>query len=289
MANKTVAITGANGFLGTELVKYFSKKGWLVVALGRHAPKITSKNISFVEYDLSGKIPDAALKNVDFLVHAAYIKQDRSHPDAFKTNVEAAKTLIQSARKHKVKKCLFMSSMSAHDEAISAYGRQKLAIEKIFSGKDCVSIRSGLIVGNGGLVKQMVGFMRSKHMVPLIGGGNQPLQIIAIADLVLVIDKLLTSSLSGIFTVATPHVYTYKELYKTISRQLNIKVLFIPVPFFILLNALRVINLLPIPIAVNPDNALGLKQLRSAETAKDLKKIGVKLHSLEEALKQAKL
>ena len=61
--------------------------------------------------------------------------------------------------------------------------------------------------------------------------------------------------------MATPDVYSYKELYKAISHQLKIKVLFVPVPFFVLINGLRLLNLLPIPIAVNPDNALGLKTL----------------------------
>jgi hypothetical protein len=58
----------------------------------------------------------------------------------------------------------------------------------------------------------------------------------------------------------------------------------VPIPFFLLINLIRLVNLLPIPIAVNTDNALGLKQLRSAETAYDLKKIGIKLKNLEESL-----
>ena len=42
----------------------------------------------------------------------------------------------------------------------------------------------------------MVDFMRSKHMVPLIDGGKQPLQIVAVNDVVRVIDILLNSKLS---------------------------------------------------------------------------------------------
>ncbi len=279
-----IAITGANGFLGQALVKHFKKKGWRVTALVRNPDTYNVKGVKAAGYDLSEPFDAKALAGMDYLVHAAYMKQDRQHPDAFDINIKAAKDLIAAARRQKLKKCLFMSSMSAHEEAVSSYGRQKLAIEEIFDGSDCVSIRSGLVIGNGGIVKQMVDFMRSKHMVPLIGGGKQPLQIIAIHDLVTTIDKLLQSRLSGMYTVATPQVYTYKQLYQTISRLLNIKVLFVPVPFFALMGIIRFVNFLHLPIAINPDNALGLKHLRSVETAAGLKKIGVQLDSLQDAL-----
>jgi nucleoside-diphosphate-sugar epimerase len=282
---KTIAITGANGFLGSALVDHFANAGWQVKALVRKPTKTGRKNVVQVSYDLAKPLQANIFKDIDYVVHAAYIKQDREHPDAFNINVNAAKNLIAAAKKQKVKKCLFMSSMSAHDEAISAYGRQKLAIEKIFSSRGCVNIRAGLIIGNGGIVKQMVDFMRSKHLVPLVGGGKQPLQIVSITDLVAAIDKLLQSQLVGTYTVATPQIYSYKKLYQTISRQLNIKVLFIPVPFFVLLNVIRLINFLRLPLAVNPDNALGLKQLRSAKTSTDLKKIGIKLRTLDTALR----
>jgi nucleoside-diphosphate-sugar epimerase len=280
----TIAITGANGFLGKTLVAYFSNKGWKVVALVRQTPEAQQRNVKYKEYDLSSQLDPKVLNDIDYLVHTAYVKQDRQHPDAYKTNVKAAKNIVIALEKQKFKKCLFVSSMSAHDEAISAYGKQKLAIEKIFNGPNFVSIRSGLIIGNGGLVKQMVEFMRSKHVVPLVEGGKQPLQIVSVDDLAVVIDKVLQSQLSGVLTIATPEVYSYKKLYEAISKKLKIKVLFVPIPFFLLINLIRLVNLLPIPIAVNTDNALGLKQLRSAETAYDLKKIGIKLKNLEESL-----
>jgi nucleoside-diphosphate-sugar epimerase len=280
----TIAITGANGFLGSALVDHFVKDGWQVVALVRRPPELYRKNVSYVKYDLNKPIGSNALKGVTYLVHAAYVKQDRKHPDAFNINIKAAENIFAAAEKQNIKKCLFMSSMSAHEEAISDYGKQKLAIEKIFSGPRCISIRSGLIIGNGGLVKQMVDFMRTKHMVPLVDGGKQPLQIVAISDLVKVVDKLLTSNISGMLTIATPEVYSYKDLYLAISQRLNINVLYVPVPFFALINIIRLVNLLPVPIAVNPDNALGLKALRSTKTGPDLKRIGVKLKTLQYAL-----
>jgi nucleoside-diphosphate-sugar epimerase len=130
----------------------------------------------------------------------------------------------------------------------------------------------------------MTDFMKSKHVVPLIGGGKQPLQVIAVYDLVRVIKTLLTKHHSGTFVVATPEVYTYKTFWQKISRKLGIKVLFVPVPLGLLLGATKVTAALHLPLSLNSDNVLGLKHLMSMETAADLKKLGIKLDNLDQIL-----
>ncbi|HVX58665.1 MAG TPA: NAD-dependent epimerase/dehydratase family protein [Candidatus Saccharimonadales bacterium] len=288
MANNkpVVVVTGAHGFLGSTLVSHFAGLGWNVIALVRNPPSLNKlENVRYVAYDMTRLVDPSVFKNADYLVHAAYIRLDRQNPNAFELNLKAAKDLISASRAAKLKKNLFMSSMSAHDEAVSTYGRQKLAIEKVFNGPRDVNLRSGLIIGNGGIVKTMSDFMKSKHAVPLIAGGKQPLQIIGVDDLAKVIEKSLRGKAHGTFTVAHPKVYTYKRFYKLLARNLKTKVLFIPVPFYALLYMIRFINLLHLPLAVSEDNLWGLAQLRSFDTAKDLKKIGVQVASLEELLK----
>jgi nucleoside-diphosphate-sugar epimerase len=281
----TIIITGASGFLGSTLVEYFVNKGWRVIGLVRH-PKNQEvrKNIRYEKYDITKPVDEALFKGADYLVHTAFVKYDRQHPDAMDINLKGAKNVLAASRGNKLKKNIFLSSMSAHKQAKSVYGKQKLAIEGLFNTNRDVAIRSGLIVGNGGIVKNMVGFMKSKHMVPLIGGGTQPLQIVAVYDLARVIERLLTTKVSGVLTIATPTVYSYKQFYQAIARQLGITVLYVPVPFWVLLGAMRMVSTLHLPLSVNEDNLWGLKMLRSADTAPDLKKIDMTLDSLEEAL-----
>lgn len=288
MVNKkppTLIITGAGGFVGTYLINYFSKKGWQVIGLVRDTSKFeNTKLVQYVSYDMNKKLDDTIFNNANYLVHTAYIKYNKKNPDAFTENLKAARQLAEAANKHKLKHCLFLSSMSAHSDAVSVYGKQKLAIEKIFSGKNFSSIRSGLILGDGGLVKQMVGFVRSKRVVPLIDGGGQPLQIIGIYDLAKVIDKILTEQISGLFTVAYPEVYSYRQFYKAIGEKLGIRIAFVPIPFFAVLTAIRTVNFLHLPLSVGEDNLWGLKKLRSTDNRKDLDKLGVRLDSLEKVL-----
>jgi len=167
------------------------------------------------------------------------------------------------------------------------YGRQKLAVEYLFDTKKDISLRPGLIIGNGGIVKQMVTFMRSKHVVPLVGGGRQPLQSIAVDDLVMCIQRALSTSAHGVLTVAHPDVFTYKTFYQTLSRVFSIKTIFIPVPLWLLLTVARLIRIAHLPVGFTEENVLGLKQLRSVDTEHDLATLGVTIMPLAEALRHS--
>lgn len=286
----TVAITGANGFLGSALVQHFASSGWDVVALVREVPlEPKMPNVRFIKYDLKQDLDPLTLKNVDYLVHAAFVKYSSKNPEAFEDNITGAKKLLSVSRINKLKKNIFISSMSSHENALSVYGKQKLAIESLFNTKKDVYVRSGLIVGNGGIVRQTYSFMKSKHLLPLVDGGKQPLQVIGIYDLVNIIEKLFEPRFFGLYTVANPRVYTYKKFYQTLARAKSIAIIFIPMPFWLLVNTIRLIQMLHLPLNINEDNALGLKQLRSVSNANDMQEIGTKTDDLRTILNKIEL
>lgn len=288
---QTIAITGANGFLGNELVNYFSAQNWNVIGLVRNPDSQPNNNLNSVtyrQYSIEKPLSSATLKDVDYLVHAAYIKYDAKHPDAMQTNLTGVKNLLSASRKHNLKRTIFISTMSAHEDAVSVYGKQKLEAERLFNTTRDTVLKSGLIIGNGGIVKQMSDFMKSKHVVPLIGGGKQPLQIVAVADLAQTIATVIQKSVSGTYVVATPEVYTYKEFYRALADHLKIKILYVPVPYWALQFAFKLAAKLHLPLGVGEDNLKGLKMLKSMDSASDLKKLGIKLHKLEQALQSVR-
>ncbi len=285
MNKPTIAITGANGFLGSALVEHFTAKGWHVVALVREPGNSTNPLVTYRQYNLAKPLTSHTLDGVNYVVHTAYVKYGRrGSPDAMDINIHGAKNLLATAKRAKVKKAVFISSMSAHQAATSIYGRQKLAVEKLFLAADGVVLRSGLILGHGGIVRDMAAFMKSKHVVPVIGGGKQPLQIIAVYDLARVVEAALAPKIHGLFTVATPTIYTYKSFYQALAKSLNITVVFIPVSYHALMAAFKSAAVLRLPLNLGEDNLRGLQQLRSADTAPDLKRLGVTIDDLEAAL-----
>lgn len=284
----TVVITGANGFLGSVLVAYFSKKGWNVRGLVRN-PSVfkSSDNVTYLEYDLAKNVDLSQIfDGATHLVHTAYAKYTTRNTDARDINTRGSKRLVDAGKKHGLIEMVFISTMSAHEGATSVYGQQKLTIEEYFLKAGGVVLRCGLIIGRGGILEEMSRFMRSWHTVPLIAGGKQPLQIVAISDLARVIDVVLSKQQSGRYVIATPSVYSYKSFYKALANALHVRIVFIHIPYNLLLGLFKIAAVLHLPLGLGEDNLRGLQQLRSMKSEADLSKLGVQLMDLDAALKE---
>lgn len=284
----TIAVTGAQGFIGGSIVDYFAAKGWQVRALVRRVPDTQHPGVTYVPYDLTQPLKSTTLKGVDYLVHAAYIKSSPSTPNALELNLKGTERLLASARTHRLQRVVFLSSLSAQPDALSAYGKQKYAIERLFDGPEDTVIRPGLVIGNGGLVREMTDFIRTKHIVPLIGGGNQPLQIIGIDELVTGIDTVLSTNLSGDFTLASAQTYPYREFYRLLAKRAGTWALYIPLPFVAAQAILKLSQLAHVPLAITEDNLLGLKQMKRLSTNASLKTVGITIRPLAQTIEQTR-
>jgi nucleoside-diphosphate-sugar epimerase len=286
----TVVITGASGFIGKSMVTYFVGQKWHVRALVRNPnAHADTPYVTYFAYDLESSPPAAAFAGADYVLHAAYIKTDKKHPDAHRTNILGTRQLLKASRASGIQKTVFLSSMSAQADALSDYGKQKFELERDFTGQHDVVLRPGLVIGNGGLVQNIVNVMQRLHVVPIIGGGNQPLQVVALYDLQKAIAHSFTQDIYGTFTVATPEVYTYREFYNTLRRKLHIKAWLMPVPFGLVLFGIRFARQLRLPLRITEDNLQGIKKLRSQETLQDLRTLGIQLDPLETILSKLDL
>jgi nucleoside-diphosphate-sugar epimerase len=282
--NPTIAITGASGFIGMALTDYLCRQGYEVVALVRNSERRAPRtHVTYRDYDITKPLPSGTLRGVDYLVHAAYVK-DQGQADAFDVNVEGAKRLLAASHQAKLQRSIFLSSLSAKQEADSTYGRQKLAIEGLFISSDDVVLRLGLVVGDGGLTKQTVLQLRAKHVLPLIDGGRQPIHYIGVEDVSQAIDAVIRKKVHGrIYTIADPTSISYKEFYGRVARSLRIRVLPVPIPYWALLLLIRLTSAVGLSIGITEDNLRGLKKMSRINNAKDMVALGVHLTPLEEA------
>ncbi|MDQ3046635.1 MAG: NAD-dependent epimerase/dehydratase family protein [Bacteroidota bacterium] len=289
--NKTrcVLITGASGFIGSALVDHFSTKGWNVIAAQRSTPLSVSSRVRFAKYDMKESFDPTLLNGVDCIIHAAYIKSDAKNSNAYELNLRSATEILAASRKSEVSKNIFISSMSAQPDAVSVYGKQKFAIEKLFNESKDAIVRPGLVIGNGGLVKNLCRMFRAGRFVPLIGGGEQPLQIIQINELVNSIELIIEKDLKGRLTLAHPEVYSFRTFYKTLGECIGKRPVFFSVPYIFPLMFIRFARLLNLPLGITEDNLRGLQKMRAVDTKPDLKKIGAELSDLKTALSKTKL
>lgn len=147
--NKNILITGGTGSFGQAFVKYllskYPKIKKLIIfsrdELKQHemASKFSPnkyKNIRFFLGDVRDKNRlDIALKGIDYVVHAAALKQvpaGEYNPFEFiKTNILGAQNLVESCINNNVKKLVGLSTDKA-TSPINLYGATKLCSEKLF-------------------------------------------------------------------------------------------------------------------------------------------------------------
>jgi nucleoside-diphosphate-sugar epimerase len=101
--NKNILITGSSGFLGEELVNYFSKNN-KIFALDKEKPIIFDGNISNINNfvsDIRDKVKlEKIFKNnkIDIIIHcAAEILDEKDPNEVWKTNYNGTKNLLDFA------------------------------------------------------------------------------------------------------------------------------------------------------------------------------------------------
>lgn len=283
MTKPSIIITGANGFIGESLVNYFFAKGWLVKAFVHSMPVNKLSGVEYVLYNLEEKPNAQIFESVNYLVHGAYLKFDKNK-NSDSINIQGTKTLLDLCRKNNIKP-LFLSSLSAHKDAESHYGKTKLESEKLFDVSKDIILKPGFVIGKKGLSGELINRIRNSTFFPLVGGGLQPIQTIHINDLCLIIEKVFIENVVGLYHVAEMEEVSMKTFYQEISSQLNKKMNFISFPTSLLYFICRVFESIGIKFPVSSENVLGLKHLIKFDTTKDLNKLGVTLKNYKESLK----
>ncbi|MGI2191745.1 UDP-N-acetylglucosamine 4,6-dehydratase (inverting) [Shewanella baltica] len=172
--NKTILITGGTGSFGRKYTK---------TILARYKPKrlIILSRDELKQYEMQqiynapcmryfiGDVRDGdrleqAFKDVDFVIHAAALKQvpaaEYNPMECIKTNIYGAENVIRAAISNNVSKVIALSTDKAANP-INLYGATKLASDKLFvaannivgSGKTrFAAVRYGNVVGSRGSV-----------------------------------------------------------------------------------------------------------------------------------------
>ena len=158
LKNKILMITGGTGSFGTSVLNYFLNSPLKEIRIfSRDERKqefirqnINNNKVTFHIGDVRDTSSlDNAMKNVDFVFHAAALKQVPScefHPlEALKTNTLGTENTINAAINHKVKKFILLSTDKAV-YPINAMGISKAMAERIMLSKAKEQSNKGTIL-----------------------------------------------------------------------------------------------------------------------------------------------
>ncbi|GHV93394.1 UDP-galactose-4-epimerase [Spirochaetia bacterium] len=232
---KTLLFTGANGFLGKNVLPLLIDKGYKISSLG-------TRNTDSI-CDISKEIPK--LNNFDIILHAAgkahsIPKTNDEINKFYKVNYEGTKNLCKGLENSgPPSSFIFISTVAVYgrdygeliDEshplnAETPYGKSKIQAEEFLlewcerKNVRLTILRPSLLAGRnppGNLGAMIKGI--SKGMYFSIAGGETRKSIAMVND----IGRLLPycEGKSGIFNLCDSHNPTFKELEELISRQLG--------------------------------------------------------------------
>ena len=264
-----IAITGAGGYLGKCLCRYFKERGAAVFQLTGDARNV-DPSLPTSQFSLSTGVAKNffADNRIDSLIHAAYDFNPRLREAIRDRNVNGSMNLFKQARAEGVERVAFISSMSAYAGCRSLFGQAKLEIENALGETiQGFSVRPGLIYStplseSGSIVGSLLSSISRGGLIPLIGNGEQELYLTHENDLARFIELLLQESNAGQdkpFIAANPRPYTLRMIIKLLAETVSEKkVKLIPVPWRLARTGLRLLESAGVNMRFRSDSVLSL-------------------------------
>jgi nucleoside-diphosphate-sugar epimerase len=159
---RSVAITGANGYVGSILTTAFADAGWRVLPLQRSGPRDARKQ--YIPYSLEDGPGRPLPTGLDALVHCAYDLRARNAGAIERANIGGTARLLAAA--DQVPNVVLISSMSAYEGTTQIYGRTKLACEQLVTARGGTALRLGLV--HGGENRGMIGALSRVAGLPVV-------------------------------------------------------------------------------------------------------------------------
>ena len=274
MSALRIGVTGASGFVGRHLVPHLAARGHAVRAFQRTVVEAPGPGVEIRAFRMPDRIEAADFAGLDAVVHGALVEFGPAARDADAVNLEGTRRVLEAARGHGAR-LVFLSTLSAHEGAVSHYGRSKLRLEGLFDpGRDAV-LRLGLVLGRGGLFGGMADVIRQAGVIPLPDGGRQPIQTLWMGDLLEAVTRVIEGGLAGRYDVAAPEIHTMRDLYASVIRGLGVRRTLLSVPLPLVEAGVAVLEALGIPFSIRRENVLGLKHLRTFDTAPSMRALGI--------------
>lgn len=190
---RTIAITGATGFIGGVLAKRLASVGWHIRALVR-STSYPQRPKDIVAEWIIGDLDDIEclrrfVAGATAIVHCAGAVRGAVQMDFDRVNGDGVARLVAAAAEHKpVPRFLLISSLAAREPQLSYYAASKLKGEKALAccpGNMCWGVlRPPAVYGPGDREMRPLFQWMFRGVGPLIGNDQNRLSLLYVEDLV---------------------------------------------------------------------------------------------------------
>lgn len=297
-----VILTGANGYLGSYIVRELAMRGFGVIAcrFPHHASTVIQHPlVEYVETDITkpaGEMNELSQKvngkNLKAIINAAALLGSSVYDANFSVNAQGVTNMMDFARTHGIKTFVQISSVVVMKKIKGPYGITKLKGQELLmeSGLDYTVFIPAMIMGpeSLGLNRVLKNVFRLPFIVPLIGSGKETQHPIYVKDFARAIVDSLNSDKAArkVYQIAGDTVIPFRDFIRAILEHYGKKKLFIPIPTFVALMLGRFFQKVQKVPLFTAEHVKGILQDSNLDTSSLKADLGFQPTALETALEE---
>ncbi|MEW5923633.1 MAG: complex I NDUFA9 subunit family protein [Candidatus Zixiibacteriota bacterium] len=289
-----IAVTGASGFIGRNLVAELSRRGHSLRLLSHRKRPLTEagRSIEVVEANVHDSDSlSQAFKNIDVVYHLVGIIAETKQLTFDKTVVAGTYNVVSACKERGVKRLIYLSAAGTSSESGSRYFQSKWKAEEAVkgSGLNYTVFRPSVVFGQGdGFVSMLVKMIKSFPLVPIPGSGRYEMQPVYVGDLTKVMADAPDSNraINRIFEIGGPEVLEYRQIIVILKRVLNKKRGSIYLPLGLMKLNASLLEKFMKPAPITRDQLIMLEAGNKADNSPLMDTFDITLTSFENGLRK---
>jgi uncharacterized protein YbjT (DUF2867 family) len=291
-----ILLTGATGFIGGHVLRALLAENHRVTVVCRHSGRLLRQfpGLQAVELDYSSATDSRGwlpyLKNIDAVINAVGIIKESSGANFEAVHHLAPAALFSACAQLGVKKIVQISALGAELDAETAYFTSKAKADAHLQSLDLdwFIFKPSIVFGKGAKSMSLLAAMAALPVTPMLDGGQQSLQPVAVGDLCQAVSEVLKpeSRPRQIIHAVGPHPIRFAAIVALLADYLGRRLRVLPISGAQLGALLPLTALLDEPV-LNKQSLAMLQRGNTAEADGFAAFLGRSPTSLEQFLRAA--
>jgi nucleoside-diphosphate-sugar epimerase len=245
--SRTIALTGATGFIGSTLAKRLHSAGWQIQALVRpnsERSRLAGLPVKWITGDLENAASLRELvRNTSAIIHCAGIVRGITAAQFNRVNFDGVARLVQTAsEQHPLPRFFLISSLAAREPHLSPYANSKRQGEQVLfrraGAMPWTALRPSAVYGPGDREMLRLFQWAQRGVAPILASDKARLSVLYVDDLAAAVLALIQRGRcrQNIFELhdGRQNGYSWQEVIDIVADLYNRKILRIHVPELIL-------------------------------------------------------